>query len=101
MFIYNVTVNVDDSVADEWLKWMREAHIPAVLKTGFFTKYNMVRVMDDDNNGGKTYSIQYHFNSMDEYSHYAEDFAPALQAEVLNKYRDKFVAFRTILEVID
>ncbi|MEO8448027.1 MAG: DUF4286 family protein, partial [bacterium] len=28
MILYNVTVNVDDSVHDEWLEWMKTIHIP-------------------------------------------------------------------------
>ena len=36
MYIYNVTVNVSDDVHIEWLKWMKETHIPDVMKTGCF-----------------------------------------------------------------
>ena len=34
MYIYNVTTNIDESVHDEWLHWMKEIHIPDVLATG-------------------------------------------------------------------
>ena len=34
--IYNVTVNIDDSVHDEWLEWMQTQHIPDVMSTGYF-----------------------------------------------------------------
>ncbi|MGQ3086877.1 DUF4286 family protein, partial [Flavobacterium sp.] len=30
MIIYNVTINIDDSVHDKWLTWMMEKHIPEV-----------------------------------------------------------------------
>ena len=33
MIIYNVTINIDASIHDEWLAWIKE-HIPQVLATG-------------------------------------------------------------------
>ena len=36
MYIYNVTVSIEKSLADEWLTWMKTIHIPEVLATGYF-----------------------------------------------------------------
>jgi hypothetical protein len=99
MIIYNVTVNVDASVHDEWFTWMQDVHIKDVMKTGMFSDSRMLKVLNEEN-GGHTYSIQYTCNSMKEFTQYEELFAPALRAEVNLKYKDKFVAFRTLLEVI-
>ncbi|MCE3229382.1 MAG: hypothetical protein K0S32_3933, partial [Bacteroidetes bacterium] len=33
MFIYNVTVNISNDIHTDWLKWMKEIHIPDVMKT--------------------------------------------------------------------
>lgn len=100
MIIYNVTVNIDNSVGEEWLKWMREKHIPDVLKTGMFSKSSILKVMGDEDSGGQTYSIQYTCESLSVYERYEKEFAPALREEHNKKYKDKFVAFRTLLEVI-
>lgn len=101
MFIYNVTINIEEPYADEWLAWMKAQHIPDVLKTGLFTESRMVRVLADEESGGRTYSIQYYFKTMDDFNKYDAQFAPALKAEHTEKYKDKFVAFRTLLEIID
>ena len=100
MIIYNVTVNIDNSVGEEWLKWMREKHSPAVLKTGMFSKSSILKVMGDEDSGGHTYSIQYTCESLSVYERYEKEFAPVLRDEHNKKYKDKFVAFRTLLEVI-
>ncbi|HKR05083.1 MAG TPA: DUF4286 family protein [Bacteroidia bacterium] len=100
MIIYNVTVNIDNSVHDEWLDWMQRVHIPEVMLTGMFTENRIYKVLTDDDAEGTTYSIQYVCNSMKEYEQYRDIFAPALQAQHSNRYKDKFVAFRTLLEVI-
>lgn len=99
MFIYNVTINVEDSVHEEWLKWMKEVHIPEVLDTGYFIENKICKVLNVEDTG-KTYSIQYTCKTMKDYEDYQKNHAPRLQKAVLDRYKDKFVAFRTLLEVI-
>lgn len=100
MIIYNVTVNINHDVHDEWLQWMKEVHIPDVLNTGMFVESKMLRLLGDDDSGGTTYAIQYTLNTMQDYERYQKEFAPSLQKEVADKYKDKFVAFRTLLETV-
>ena len=100
MYIYNVTVSIDKSVHDEWLKWMREKHIPDVMNTNCFVESRMVKVMNEEDDG-LTYSFQYTFKEMQDIEKYQKEFAPALQADVKKKYEGKFAAFRTLLEIID
>lgn len=99
MILYNVTVNIDDSVHDEWLRWMKNEHIPEVLATGLFIDCKIFRIKSDDE--GNTYSIQYFLDSMEDYERYAREHAPALQLKHTEKYKDKFTAFRTLLETVE
>ncbi len=99
MILYNVTVNIDLSVHDEWLQWMKEVHIPDVMATGLFLENKMCRIHAEEE-GGKSYSIQYLAKSWAEYNQYQEIFAPKLQREHTLKYQGKFAAFRTLLEVV-
>jgi hypothetical protein len=99
MIIYNVTVNIENDVREEWIKWMKEVHIPNVMNTGLFLEYKMARVMVEEESG-TTYSIQYTAASMADLDLYLKDHAPRLKQEVAKKYAGKFVAFRTLLEVI-
>ena len=59
MILYNVTVNVEDSIHDEWLEWMTKKHIPDVLATGLFTDNKIFRILSEDVENENTYSIQY------------------------------------------
>ena len=101
MIIYNVTVNIDNSVAEEWLQWMREVHIPEVMASTYFIKSQIARVMGDEESGGVTYAIQYTARNMDDLMEYQRNHAPALQAKHSERYKDRYVAFRTMLEVIE
>lgn len=99
MILYNVTVNIDETVHDEWLTWMKEVHIPDVMNTGMFFDNKICKIHAEEQ-GGKSYSIQYLANTWDDYHKYLDEFATDLQKEHTAKYAGKFAAFRTILEVV-
>lgn len=98
--IYNVTLNVNHAAADSWLKWMQEIHIPEVMGTGLFIENRILRLIGDEDSGGVTFAVQYTAASMELYHQYKEKYAPALQTAHSAKFKDQFVAFRTLLEVI-
>lgn len=100
MFIYNVTINVSDEIATEWVKWMKETHMPDVMNTGCFIDCQLVKVLYVDDEG-HTYSAQYKFLEMPDVEKYQKEFAPKLQAEHTEKFKDKYAAFRTILQIIE
>jgi hypothetical protein len=100
MYIYNVTVNVSDDIHTEWLKWMRETHIPDVMKTGCFIDSQLVKVLYVEDEG-HTYSVQYKFLEMSDIEKYQKEFAAGLQAETKLKFENKYTAFRTLLQIID
>ncbi len=97
MIIYNVTVQVDTEVHEDWLSWMKSKHIPNVMASGQFLDYRIFRLIDESDDV-VTYACQYQCNAMDNIRRYQEDFAPALQADHRNRYEGRFVAFRTLLE---
>lgn len=100
MIIYNVTVSIEDSVHEDWIKWMKEVHIPEVMATGYFTEHLFCKVLVDDPDG-KTYSIQYKCANMKDLQEYSSIHAPRLQNETKKRYEGKYVAFRTLLEKVE
>ncbi|WP_250435587.1 DUF4286 family protein [Hanstruepera flava] len=101
MIIYNVTVNIDDSVHDQWLEWMKTEHIPQVLATGKFKEARLTKVLVEEEQGGTTYSTQFRAFSREALDDYYNNYADALRNESLKKFADKMLAFRTELEIID
>ena len=98
MIIYNVTVNVDESAHDDWREYMTKEHIKDVMNTGMFKEARFSRILAEEE-GGKSYSIQYLCEDMQTLEKYQEEHAPRLQAEHSEKFRGRFVAFRTLLRV--
>ena len=99
MIIYNVTVNIENDVRDEWLRWMKEKHIPDVMKTGHFLENKICKVLVDEEQG-TTYSVQYTCESMEKLEDYQRAHSPRLQKEHNDKFANKFVAFSTLLQMV-
>lgn len=101
MILYNVTINVDDNIHQEWVQWMKKTHIPEVMATGKFIDYKMFKVITrQPDETGVTYSVQYFAKNMADYESYKNEFGPALQLKTMQKYGDALMAFRTVLETI-
>ena len=99
MIIYNVTINIETSIEEEWLTWMQQEHIPAMIATGKFEKALMTKVLVEEEMGGVTYSVQYGCASKELLQSYYDHDADGLRAQS-NRFAGKFVAFRTELEVV-
>lgn len=98
MFLYNVTIGIDKDVEQEWLQWMKNDHIPKVMSTGLFVENRIYKVLHDQGEETVSYSIQYFAKAIDQVTLYFDKYAPQLIEEHRIRYRDKHVAFMTLLE---
>ncbi len=101
MIIYNVTIKLDESIHQQWLIWLQHIHIPEVIATGCFTKATILRLLEIDDSEGPTYAIQYFAAGKEEYDRYIEKFAPEMRQRLFNKFGNKFVAFRSLMEAVN
>ncbi|MBO9672666.1 MAG: DUF4286 family protein [Sphingobacteriaceae bacterium] len=99
MFLYNVTLILEDAAAEEWLQWMQDVHIPEVMATGMFVSNRLLKVVDSPNEG-VTYCAQYVAETLEHYNKYQQEFAPALQAALNERYKNRFVAYRSLMEFV-
>jgi hypothetical protein len=99
MIIYNVTMAVDLTIHDEWIVWMTNEHMPEVLGTGKFVDVKMYRVLLEKEDS-ITYSVQYFAENLAQVQLYLAEDAHELQAKHQQKYADRVVSFRTVLEEI-
>lgn len=101
MLIYNVTVKVLSSIQEEWLNWLQQEHVPEVLATGCFRKATISRLLDIDDAEGPTFSIQYQADTRVDYDRYIEKHAAGMRQQSFDRWGDRFIAFRSLLEVIN
>jgi hypothetical protein len=100
MILYNITINVTPDIEEDFITWMRDVHIPEVLETGIFHEHKFLRLLHDSEDGSINYCIQYFTDTMDQMMKYEKEHAPALRAKTKERYQDRAVSFRTLLESI-
>ena len=101
MIIYNVTTKVHQSLKDNWLHWLKDEHIPDIIKTGCFTHATILRLLEVDDNEGPTYAVQYFAESKGLYNNYIDKHAPIIRQKSFDKWGDKFIAFRSVMQVVN
>jgi len=101
MFIYNVTTKVNWNIHDAWLEWMQQEHMPALIGTNCFVRYQLLKLHEQAEEEGLTYVAQYFAESKAAYNRYVELYAGKVSKEHADRWGDNFIAFRTLLEIID
>jgi hypothetical protein len=100
MLLYNVTIGIDKEIEMEWLAWMKAEHIPDVMNCGMFIEYRFYRILTHDEEGTVSYCVQYYTDDIVKVRKYLDEFAPSLVEKHKIKYKDRHVAFRTLLEEV-
>ncbi|RAW03329.1 DUF4286 family protein [Pseudochryseolinea flava] len=100
MLLYNVTIGIDKSVEQEWLAWMRESYIPGALSSKMLQDCKIFKVLHDEDEPTVSYSVQFFSESIQMVNLYLEKIEPILSEALKQRYKDKHVAFRTLLEQV-
>lgn len=100
MILYNITMNVTQDIEQDFIAWMKSVHIPEVLETGIFSEHKFYRLLHDSEDGSTNYCIQYFTESIDQMMEYERKHAALLRSKTQERYKDKAIAFRTLLETI-
>ena len=101
MIIYNVTIKVESGIAAEWLNWLQQEHIPEVIDTGCFTRATVLKLLEVDETDGPTFAVQYFAESKALYNQYIEKFAPLMREKSFEKWGNRFIAFRSVMQVVN
>lgn len=99
-FVYNITCKVRWNIVERWLIWQKIEHIPAHLATGCFDDYKLYQLLDQDEEEGPTFVIQYLTDSEERYRAFIIAHAEALQQQSWGKWGDGFIAFRTLMNAL-
>lgn len=100
MLIYNVTIKLEHTIENDWVQWMQKEHMPALLATGCFHGYQLNKLLEQDESEGVTYVAQYYCHTKEDYLRYIDQFSNAMRQAGLDKFGNKFIAFRTLMKKI-
>ena len=97
MIVYNVTYKVLWSIHTDWLVWLRGEHIDAHMASGLFDGHRLFRLLEQDEEEGPTYVVQFFCPSLEKYEQFLIAFAEDLQVAAQGKWGAGFIGFRTLM----
>ncbi|MBA4167817.1 MAG: DUF4286 family protein [Chitinophagaceae bacterium] len=101
MIVYNITMQVSWAVHVAWRQWLADEYLPAILATGLFTHYQLVRVMEVDEEEGATYAMQLYSSDIQTFREFRNSHLPGLQNIERNLWGDNVFSFNSLMEVIN
>ena len=101
MIVYNITAKVTWVIAEDWLDWQRQEHIPQMLETGLITDYKIFRLLEQDEEEGPTFTMQFFFASWENYETYTRNFSNNLRTLSQSLWGDQYIAFRTVMQLVN
>ncbi|MEI8272835.1 MAG: DUF4286 family protein [Paludibacter sp.] len=101
MLIFNTTYKVATKRTVEWQQWINESHIPFMLNSGEFSKPQVAKVIGSEDDGGVSFSVQFHIVDMNILMSWHQTNATDFQNNCSAKFGEEVVFFTTVLELID
>jgi hypothetical protein len=101
MILYNVTYNLEKDIINDWLGWMKTVHIPKVMATGYFSSVRLFELLSKEEEEGITFSLQFMTDTIQNIQEFLEHSARLLAEEHNMRYKNKHVAFRTVLQEVE
>src|SRR5690242_61150 len=98
MLVYTITVNVEKSVSEDWLLWMKENFLGAIISTGFFERYNIFKVLHDSD--GDTFTFQFYCKDILMFEQFRDEYKAVILQALMDSYPGKVVYFNTMLEEV-
>ncbi|NPA46113.1 MAG: DUF4286 family protein [Chlorobi bacterium] len=100
MLIYNITFNVDDRMRRQWLDYVREEWIPAVLATGLLHSPRLMQLMKAEPQG-TSYALQWSADDMRQLKKFLNEHWPAYERDFRERFGEALVYFPTTLKEIE
>ncbi len=100
MLIFNITFLVADKVADKWLQWVNNTHIPDMLALGYFTEPQLAKVLGNHGQDGSSYAVQYHVADMETLESWHQEHGSGMERNCAALFGEEVLLFTTVLELI-
>ena len=101
MYLYSININIEDSVREEWTIWVNNKLKPLLKEETLVYDFRILRILSEEENSGTSYSFQYHIRTLNEIEAFEERYDREVAVDMYKIYSEKFVEFRTKLELVD
>ncbi len=101
MYLFNITINIENQYREEWLDWINGKMKSLLNDKTLVLDFNILKIISEEMHNGSSFSFQYHIKDIEGIDVFEERYDREVAAGMYLLYKEKFVEFRTRLEVID
>jgi len=95
-----MSIQIDPLIEKEWVQWQKQEHIPEVMASAQFVDYKFYRLLEQDETESIFYVMQFFAATEGHYKKFIQEYAGDLRQKAFDRWGDKFIAFRTVMEVV-
>lgn len=100
MLIYNTTYQVENDDARNFVIWLHEVYMPQVEENGLLKAPRLTRILTHKEEETECFSLQWEVEDTRILHQWHTAQGAALNAEMMHVFKDKVLAFSTLMEVI-
>ena len=100
MLIYNTTYQIDLADARNFVIWINESYIPAVLEDGKLKNPRLCQILSHKEPDSECFSLQWEVEDSAVLHKWHTALGMKLNDEMMKIFKDKVVGFPTLMEVI-
>ncbi len=97
MIIYSITTALEESIEEKWVEFMKNDHIPLIMKTGLFKDFRFVRVIPGQG-VDISYNLQLRCSGHPELNQYRGMHEKMLESIIQKHFEGKYASFQSVLE---
>lgn len=101
MLIYNTTYQVENDDARNFVIWLHEVYMPQVEENGLLKDPRLTRILSHKEEESECFSLQWEVEDTRTLHQWHTAQGAALNAEMLQVFKEKVLAFSTLMEVIE
>lgn len=101
MLIFNTTYKVSNNKIDDWKKWIRDEHIPFMLKDKNFDKPQIAKIVGSEDEQGTSFSVQFQIENMEKLTRWHSQNANFFQNSFQKAFGNDVQFFSTVLEIVE
>lgn len=98
MIIYEVNLEINGAIYEEFLAWLHR-HIAEMLTFEGFIKADLLIVKNQENPTTQQLSVVYTIDTAANYQHYLTKHAPQMRSDGVKKFANQFTIQRRVLEL--
>jgi hypothetical protein len=101
MIIYNITTLVSWAIHKDWQDWMTNEFLPKMMSTGLFMRFQVVRLLEVNEEEGPTYALQLYLEEKDKFEIYREKHLRHFQQMEKEAWGDYATSFASLMEIVN